>query len=504
MKVVLAGAFGHLGSDCLRALVKSGHEVTAFGRTIRKPEDLQEGYKALAADVTDQVSLKGICDGADVVISTVGLTSAAYGQSYYDVDYRGNLNLLIEAKKAGVKHFAYISVIKADSAPTVPMLNAKNRFEISLMNSGLNWVIFRPTGYFYDIAKVFMPMVDKGKVTLLGKGDVHANVVDTPDFADFIVSHMCDTNKVYNVGGKETYSYEEMAGMFFNAAGKPAVIKRAPAAVFDGLILANKIKKTGKADVIKFSKWTLTEEMVGDTIVGDASFAQYIKDCYKDHPAEKPRRMMKRAFIDAKETYKLKKVQAGEFAIIKSKGMTFTTRVFDAKGAGRLFLMDMKAFGGLMKMETVTFTPTELDGPILSTDIVHAFGRSTLVLELYGPTIGSPDFGALDEVKKRYGSLPVYDPGTHPYDDFRLPQSVYKKGRGIKEETVSMAAEYIDTYFEALKNCEKADPEEKKKKNAEFTGCLFEAGGMAVDQFKKMVGEEKTREFLFKYMFHSL
>ena len=25
----------------------------------------------------------------------------------------------------------------------------------------------------------------------------------------------------------------------------------------------------------------LTEEMVGDTIVGDASFAEYIKNCYK-------------------------------------------------------------------------------------------------------------------------------------------------------------------------------------------------------------------------------
>ena len=30
-----------------------------------------------------------------------------------------------------------------------------------------------------------------------------------------------------------------------------------------------------------FSKWTLTEEMVGDTVVGDASFAEYIKNCYR-------------------------------------------------------------------------------------------------------------------------------------------------------------------------------------------------------------------------------
>ena len=43
----------------------------------------------------------------------------------------------------------------------------------------------------------------------------------------------------------------------------------------------NKQKKNGKEAIIRFSKLTLTEEMVGDTIVGDASFAEYIKQCYK-------------------------------------------------------------------------------------------------------------------------------------------------------------------------------------------------------------------------------
>lgn len=34
-------------------------------------------------------------------------------------------------------------------------------------------------------------------------------------------------------------------------------------------------------DKIKFSKWTLTEEMVGDTHVGEMSFKQYIFDSFK-------------------------------------------------------------------------------------------------------------------------------------------------------------------------------------------------------------------------------
>ena len=232
-------------------------------------------------DVTKPESLKGLCDGADCVITTVGLTKTSATVTNYEIDYQGNVNLLNEAKAAGVKYFTYISVLKADEAPKVPMLHAKFLFEEELKKSGISYTIHRPTGYFYDIVKVFRPMVEKGEVTLLGKEPVHANVVSTEDFAEFIVAHMTDENKMYDVGGKETYSYEEIANMCFAAAGKEPVIKRAPAFLFDVLAFINKFKKNGKEAILRFSKWTLTEEMVGDTITGEMSFKQYIEDSFK-------------------------------------------------------------------------------------------------------------------------------------------------------------------------------------------------------------------------------
>ena len=44
----------------------------------------------------------------------------------------------------------------------------------------------------------------------------------------------------------------------------------------------NRLKRNGKEAIIRFSKWTLTEEMVGDTVVGDASFSEYIRKCYEE------------------------------------------------------------------------------------------------------------------------------------------------------------------------------------------------------------------------------
>lgn len=278
MKVVLAGAFGKLGSDILRALVRDGHEVLAIDMIVRKLADVPGGYEAKQVDVTEPEQLAGICDGADAVITTVGLTRTSAEVTNYDVDYQGNLNLLNEAKRAGVKKFAYVSVLKADKAPKVPMLHAKYLLEQKLKKSGIPYVIFRPTGYFYDIAKVFRPMIEKGEVTLLGNKPVSANVIDTTDLADFILLHLDDRNETYDIGGTETYTYEEIARMFFAAAGKEPVIKHAPPFLFDVLAFVNRLRKNGREAILRFSKWTLTEDMVADHRFGRLSFAEYIKN----------------------------------------------------------------------------------------------------------------------------------------------------------------------------------------------------------------------------------
>jgi len=280
MKVVLAGAFGNLGAEILKCLCAAGHEVIAADLKERPVEGTEGKYTFKAINATDPETLTGLCDGAEVVITTMGLTGASTTVTSYDIDYRGNMNLYAECKKAGVKKFNYISVISCDEpgAEKVPMLHAKFMVEEEIKKEPMDWVIYRPTGYFYDIAKVFKPYIEKGEMQLLkGFGGVKANVVDCPDFAQFIVDHMCDTNVTYNVGGKETYTYEEMAKMCFDAAGKPLKIKWAPIWLFGILANLPKIKKAGKHDIILFSKWTLSHDLVGDTCIGDKSFAEYLK-----------------------------------------------------------------------------------------------------------------------------------------------------------------------------------------------------------------------------------
>ena len=280
MKVVLAGAFGNLGFEILKALTEDGHEVVAADMKERKNNGLEGKYTFRKIDATDRTTLKGVCKGADVVITTMGLTGASTTVNNYDIDYKGNMYLYKDAYDEGVKVFNYVSVIACNEpgAEKIPMLHAKALAESKLKKGKLDYVIYRPTGYFYDIAKVFKPYIDKGKMRLLkGHHGVKANVVDCADLGRFIVQHMNDKNKIYEVGGKETYTYEEMAEMCFKAAGKPTVFSDSPEWLFSVLAELPMIKKAGKHDIILFSRWTLSHDLVGKDIAGDSSFAEYIK-----------------------------------------------------------------------------------------------------------------------------------------------------------------------------------------------------------------------------------
>ena len=79
MKVVLAGAFGKLGSDILRALVNRGDEVLAVDMVLRVLDGIEGQYEKKQVDVTKPEQLQGLCESADAVITTVGLTRTSAG-----------------------------------------------------------------------------------------------------------------------------------------------------------------------------------------------------------------------------------------------------------------------------------------------------------------------------------------------------------------------------------------------------------------------------------------
>ena len=165
-RILLAGSTGFLGSFILKELLNRDIKTRIVVRNEKKlSRSITENNKAeiIKAALTDPKSIENCCRNTDIVISTVGITRQKDGFTYMDVDYQANLNLLEEARRSGVRKFIYISVLNGDKLRHLKICEAKERFVDTLKNSGLDYCIIRPTGYFSDMGE-FYKMAEKGRL----------------------------------------------------------------------------------------------------------------------------------------------------------------------------------------------------------------------------------------------------------------------------------------------------------------------------------------------------
>ena len=111
-RILVAGSTGYLGGFVCRELKARGHFVRALARSPEKLVPLRDSLDEIVeAEVTRPETLEHVCDGIDVVFSSVGITRQKDGLTFRDVDYQGNKNLLDVALQAGVQKFVYVSVL---------------------------------------------------------------------------------------------------------------------------------------------------------------------------------------------------------------------------------------------------------------------------------------------------------------------------------------------------------------------------------------------------------
>jgi uncharacterized protein YbjT (DUF2867 family) len=226
--ILLAGATGYLVSYLLKVLIEKQNQVIAI---VRNPESLpsyNENYLEIKhAQVTDPETLRDICKGIDTIISTVGITRQKDGLTYMDVDYQANMNLLEEAKKAGVNRFVYVSAINGDKYRNLKIFEAKEKFVDALKSSGLNYTIVRPNGFFSDM-KDFLQMAKSGRVYLFGSGDQKFNPIHGKDLAKAIVDSLDDNHRELTIGGPDVLSLNDISKLALKALNKPIKIVHLP------------------------------------------------------------------------------------------------------------------------------------------------------------------------------------------------------------------------------------------------------------------------------------
>jgi len=128
MRVLATGGAGYVGSHCVRALRRAGHEVEVLDDLSRGHREFAERLKAPlhVADLRDlDATVAVLARGYDAVLHFAALAlvpeSMTRAAAYWDVNLRGGLNLLAAMRRAGTKRLVVSSTAAVYGEPlTVP------------------------------------------------------------------------------------------------------------------------------------------------------------------------------------------------------------------------------------------------------------------------------------------------------------------------------------------------------------------------------------------------
>ncbi len=202
--------------------------------------------------------------------------------------------------------------------------------------------------------------------------------------------------------------------------------------------------------------------------------------------------------------FELEQIDLKDNKSLKKKGMKFNLEAYNIKDVGHLFLMDMSGMLGLMKMETLVFVSNTKDIPLLNTDYIKAFGKETLLIELYDNMLNPYKQTYLDEyqkIKDLDKDLTDYVTDKAWYDPILYKETYRKTGKKLLSRFNNASEKYLDIFVKQIKELKPCDKEKKQEKVANFANTLYTNGGPAVNTFKKLFGEELAKKVVCEYMY---
>ena len=240
MNVAIFGATGFVGKYLLEELKKHDYNAQMLIRKGSENKiDISSNHKIIIGDISNKDAIKQTLKDADAIIYTIGIIRE-FKRKNITFDYlhhQGIKNVIEEAEKLKIKRFVLMSAngVKKEGAK---YQTSKYLGEMALINSNLNWTIFRPSLIFGDsdgrdefcaqLKKDMLslpfpaPLFHKGLLPF-NAGQFKMSPIHVKNVASFFVKSikMDNTfNNTYELGGPNDYTWKEIIKIISNAYGK--------------------------------------------------------------------------------------------------------------------------------------------------------------------------------------------------------------------------------------------------------------------------------------------
>ncbi len=225
--ILVTGGTGFVGGHLIRRLRQEGIPVRAVVRRPDKARALKDlGVDVVQGDMSDVASLEKSTTGVERVIHLVGIIQEAPGATFEGVHVDGTRNLLEAAKKNGVRHFFYQSALGTRPKANSRYHRSKWAAEELVRTGGMPYTILRPSLIYGDGDQFTLRLSEMIRLSpflpVIGSGNSKIQPIFIDDVVTCILKAVttdCCLNEIYEVGGPDQLSYEEVTVSIAEAMG---------------------------------------------------------------------------------------------------------------------------------------------------------------------------------------------------------------------------------------------------------------------------------------------
>jgi NADH dehydrogenase len=218
--ILVTGGTGFVGRHVVHALRAEDRPVRCLVRSRSGPAHqlASWGCDLVQGDVTDPASVRQAIAGCDVVVHLVSIITGRPAD-FERVMTRATRDLVAAARDAGVRRIVLMSALgtSPETRDLVPYYRAKWEMEQAARESGLEYVVLRPSFVFGrdgGVLPLFVRQVRYLPATLvIGDGNRRLQPIWVEDLAAYTaaaVGRPEAANRVFELGGPDRVTWNEL------------------------------------------------------------------------------------------------------------------------------------------------------------------------------------------------------------------------------------------------------------------------------------------------------
>lgn len=216
-QIVITGASGFVARNLRKYLSEKNIKLISISRNDFKK--FKNEYKVISKNYDEKILLSKI-KNSDALIHLVGVGKQSIKTDYDMINVEFTKHIVNLSKKAKIKKFVFTSGLGVSSNTSLGYFISKYKAEKLIINSGLNYTIFRPSyivGKDDLFTKYLKKQIKKGKIDIPGSGTYSIQPIYINDVVKIILQSVLQTkfrNKIIDLVGPDCITFEQYVKLF--------------------------------------------------------------------------------------------------------------------------------------------------------------------------------------------------------------------------------------------------------------------------------------------------